>query len=155
MINKKDLKKFLKEAKINTYASGGEEGEVRLKDSGKKFEYKKGNFYYRDIYYGFNPFIGEEIVCQGEKVVWGMNYCGKIVSKIILPKQIYQFLQEALRKIPKSKPYRGPNRLKKDNFEYLNKVKGTIEKFEGEETIFYKGRLVYKLIYHGGIIIEK
>jgi len=34
-------------------------------------------------------------------------------------------------------------------------VKGTIENFEGEEKIFYKGKLLYKLIYHGRVVMEK
>ena len=41
MINQQQLKKFLREAKINTYAKSGESGEQILKDGGKKFEYKK------------------------------------------------------------------------------------------------------------------
>ena len=60
-----------------------------------------------------------------------------------------------VKKIPKDKPFRGPRRFKKDNFQYLNKIKGTVEKFKGEEKIFYKGKLVYGLVYHGGIILEK
>jgi hypothetical protein len=154
-MNIKQLSKFLVKAKISTYASSGEDGEKILPDRSKEFEFREGGFRYRDRYFGFNPFIGEEIVWQSEKIVWGMNYYGKIVSKIIPPKEIYQFLQEVLRKISKNKPFRGPDRLKKDNLKYFNKVKGTIEEFDGEEKIFYKGKLVYGLVYHGGIILEK
>ena len=151
----KQLSKFLVKAKINTYASSGEGGEKPLSDGNKEFEFREKEFKYRDRYFGFNPFVGEEIVWQNEKVVWGMNYYGKAISKSIPPKQIYQFLQEALKKIPKDKPFRGPRRFKKDNFQYLSKIKGTLEKFEGEEKISYKGKLVYGLVYHGGIILEK
>ena len=70
-------------------------------------------------------------------------------------KKIYQFLREALKKTIRDKPFRGPDNLKRNNFEYVNKVKGTIEKFEGQETIFYKKQLVYKLSYHGGLIMTK
>ncbi len=97
----KQLSKFLVKAKISTYASSGEGGEKILEDGSKEFEFKEGEFRYKDRYFGYNPFIGEEIVWQNEKVVWGMNYYGKVVSKIISPKQIYQFLQGTLRKIPK------------------------------------------------------
>ena len=149
------LSKFLVKAKISAYASSGEGGEKLLPDGGKEFEFRKEELKYRDRYFGFNPFVGQEVVFQDRKIVWGMNYHGKVVSKIISPKQVYQFLQRALRKILKDKPFRGPRRLKKDNFQYFNKVKGAVEKFEGEEKIFYKGKLVYKLIYHGGIVLEK
>jgi hypothetical protein len=37
-----------------------------------------------------------------------MNYYGKIVSEIIPAKDIYQFLQEALKRVTKDKPFRGP-----------------------------------------------
>ncbi|MDP3244459.1 MAG: DUF5680 domain-containing protein [bacterium] len=154
-MNIKQLSEFLVKAKINTYASSGEGGEKILPDGSKEFEFKEGEFKYRDRYFGFNPFLGEEIVFQNKKIVLGMNYYGKIVSKIVPPKEIYQFLREVLRSVQKNKPFRGPDRLKKDNWEYFNKVKGTVEEFKGEETIFYKGELVYKLTYHGGIIMER
>lgn len=149
------LSKFLVKAKINTYASSGEGGEKVLPDGSKEFEFIEREFKYRDRYFGFNPFIGQEIIFQNKKIVWGMNYCGKVVYKVISQKQVYQFLQEALRKIPKDKPFRGPRRFKKDNFQYFNKINGAVEKFEGEEKIFYKGKLIYGLVYHGGIILEK
>jgi len=154
-INLNQLNQFLVKAKINTYTSSGEGGEKILPDESKKFEFEEKEFKYRDRYFGFDPFIGEEIVWQSEKVIWGMNYYGEIVSEIISAKSIYQFLQEALKKITKDKPFRGPDNFKKDEFEYINKVEGTVEKFKGEEIIFYKKQVVYKLNYHGGLIATK
>jgi len=149
------LSKFLVKAKINTYASSGEgEGEM-LPDGSKEFKFEEREFEYRDRYFGFNPFIGEEIVWQNGKVVWGMNYYGEIVSEIISAKSIYQFLREALKRIPDDKPFRGPDNFKKGNFEYINKVEGIVEKFKGEETVFYKEQLVYRLSYHGGFATTK
>ncbi|HUT95999.1 MAG TPA: DUF5680 domain-containing protein [Candidatus Paceibacterota bacterium] len=154
-MNIKQLSKFLVKAKINTYTSSGEGGEKVLPDGSKEFEFTEGEFKYRDRYFGLNFFVGEEIIWKSGKTVWGMNYYGKIVSQTVSPRQIYQFLQETLKRIPENKPFRGPYRFKKDNFKYFNKTKGTVEKFEGEEMIFHKGKSVYKLIYHGGIIKEK
>jgi len=151
----KQLSKFLVKAKINTYASSGENEERILADGSKEFKFKEKEFKYRDRYFGYNPFIGQEIVWQDEKVVWGMNYYGKIFSETVPAKDIYQFLQEALKRVPKDKPFRGPNNYKRDDFKYINKVRGKIEKFEGQETIFYKNQLVYKLNYHGGLVIMK
>lgn len=149
----KQLSKFLVKAKINTYASSREGGEKILPDGSKEFEFKEKEFKYRDRYFGFNSFIGQEIVWQNEKVVWGMNYYGKIVLEIIPAKDIYQFLQEALKKITKDKPFRGPDNFKNDDFKYINKTKGAIKGFKGEEIIFYKEQIVYKLNYQGGLII--
>ena len=151
----KQLSKFLVKAKINTYVSSGEGGERILTDGSKQFEFKEKEFKYRDRYFGFNPFIGEEIVWQNEEVVWGMNYYGEIVSEIIPAKNIYQFLQEALKKIPDDKPFRGPDSFKKGDFKYINKIEGIVEKFKGEEIIFYKEQIVYKLNYHGGFVAIK
>ena len=151
----KKLSKFLVKAKINTYASSGEGGEKPLSNGNKEFEFREKEFKYRDRYFGFNPFVGEEIVWQNEKVVWGMNYYGKIVSEIIPAKKIYQFLQEALKKITKDKPFRGPDNFKNDDFEYINKVDGTVEWFKGQEVIFYRKQQVYKLNYHGGLTITE
>ena len=84
-----------------------------------------------------------------------MNYYGEIVSKIIPTKEIYQFLQEVLKRITEDKPFRGPDNFKQGDFEYFNKAEGTLKSFEGEEKIFYKKQLVYKLNYTGGLITEK
>ena len=151
----KQLSKFLVKAKINTYASSGEGGEKILPDGSKEFEFKEKEFKYRDRYFGNNPFIGEEIVWQNKKVVWGMNYYGEIVSEIIPTKEIYQFLQEVLKKITEDKPFRGPDNFKQGDFEYFNKAERTLKSSEGEEKIFYKKQLVYKLNYTGGLITEK
>ncbi|MFH1536321.1 MAG: DUF5680 domain-containing protein [Patescibacteria group bacterium] len=102
----KQLSEFLVKAKINTYASSGEREEKNLPDGSKELEFKEKEFKYRDRYFGYGHFIGEEIVWQNEKAVWGMNYYGEIISEIIPAKQIYQFLQEALKKITKNKPFR-------------------------------------------------
>lgn len=151
----KQLSKFLIKAKINTYASSGEGGEKILSDGGKEFGFEEKEFKYRDRYFGFNPFIGEEIVWQNGKIIWGMNYYGKIISEAIPAKQIYQFLQEALKKVTENKPFRGPDNLKQGDFEYFNKVEGMVKNFNGEEKIFYKKQPVYQLSYNGGLIVNK
>jgi len=149
------LSKFLVKAKINTYALSGENEEKVLFDESKEFEFEEKEFKYRDRYFGFDPFIGQEIVWQNGKIIWGMNYYGKVVSEVIPVKQIYQFLKEVLKKVLENKPFRGPDNFKQGDFEYFNKVEGVVENFQGEEAIFYKKQLVYKLNYHGGLVIRK
>ena len=151
-MNTKQLSKFLVKAKINTYASSEERQEKKLPDGSKEFGFEKKEFRYRDRYFGYGSFVGEEIVWQNEKAIWGMNYYGGIVSEIIPAKQIYQFLQEALKRVIENKPFRGPDNFKKNDFKYINEIKGTVEKFDGYEVVFYKEELVYKLSYHGGIV---
>lgn len=152
MINGQQLKIFLKEAKINTYAKAGEGGEQILRDNGKRFEYKKGKLHYRDTYFGSDIFMGEEIVFYQSKPVWGMNYYGSAFSQSVSNKEVYLFLKKALQKVTQEKPYRGPSHFMDKYFRYINKVNGSIKEFWGEEKIFYKKELVYILKYHGGLI---
>ena len=149
-----ELAKFLVEAKKNTYASVGESGEIILEDGSKELVYEENDLKYKDRYFGFNPFIGEEVVQKDGKTIWGMNYYGKILRKTISEKQVYNFLKEALSRVDKENPFRGPDNYKKEGFEYRNKVKGNIKNFKGVEIILYKGEEVYKLEYHGGMLNE-
>jgi len=149
------LNEFLVKAKVNTYASSGEGRERTLNDGTKELTYEEGQFKYRDRYFGFNPFIGEEVVFENNKVVWGMNYYGFITSNKVSAKEVYEFLKKALRKVKSDKSCRGPPKLKDRNFEYINKVDGNIEKFAGVEKIFYKKKEVYRLYYHGGSVKTK
>lgn len=145
-----NLKEFLVLAKINTYATAGEGGEKILEDGCKELSFSKEDFAYRDRYFGSNPFVGEEIIWQDNRVIWGMNYYGSAISDEISVKEIYEFLKESMQKVTAERPFRGPNDYKKEDFEYSDKSEGDINFFRGEECIKYKGKEVYKLYYHGG-----
>jgi len=147
-----ELKKFIVQAKVHTYASDGEGGEKNLPDGCKELEYNKENFKYRDRYYGFDPFVGEEVVWQDGKFVWGMNYYGEILSDSISSKEMYGFLQKAMRLVSEDRPFRGPESFKDGDFEYFDENNGDIESFYGTEKIAHKGQEIYRLRYHGGTI---
>jgi len=155
MFNKQNFKKFLREAKANTYARDGEGAETKLNNGSKKFEYKKDEFHYQDIHFGFNPFAGQEIIFYQQKPIWAMNYRGQIIIKNILAKDVYKFLKKALQKVSLANPYRGPAVYKNGDFKYINRTKGNIHDFSGQEKIYSKNKLAYTLNYHGGKIIEK
>jgi len=145
-----NLKKFLVKAKKSTYATEGEENERRLEDGAKELTYEEGEFKYRDRYYGFDPFGGEEVVWNNGKPVWTMEYRGRTTESKAPSKEIYKFLRKALREVKGDKPFRGPENFEKGQFKYTNRVKGDIKEFKGTERILYKGKKVYKLYYHGG-----
>lgn len=151
-MNAKEFKQFLVKAKKNTYALNGESKEKKLSDGSKELIFKENDFKYKDRYFGSKQFIGEEIVYYKNKPVWGMNYKGGINSDIIPYSDVYNFLKECLRKVNSIKPFRGPGGFKRDNLKYVNKVKGSIDSFIGEESILYKGKTIYKLNYQGGFI---
>ena len=79
-----------------------------------------------------------------------MNYFGKILSDKISQKEIYGFLKKSMQKINLDRPFRGPSNFKEGDFEYTDKGEGDINQFFRKRKIFYKGKEVYKLIYHGG-----
>jgi len=145
------LKKFLVKAKINTYATDGEDNEETLLDGTKELEFKEGDFLYRDRYFGSNPFIGEEVVFYNGKVIWGMNYCGGVILDVS-SEEIYVFLKKALRLVDKAIPFRGPKHFEDGKLKYINTVNGDIKKFDGIEKISSNEKGIYKLIYHGGIV---
>ena len=145
-----NLNEFLIKAKVSGYATGGEGKEIKLDDGGLKFLYKENDLVYSDIYYGFNPFAGQELVRKGNKVIWMLNYYGKSFypqDEII---QIYRFLKKALQKPENGLPLRGPKKFSDNNFEYSNIVNGDMGFFSGKEEILEGEKLIYELYYHGG-----
>jgi hypothetical protein len=146
------LKDFLIEAKKNTYGAGGEEKEIKLDDGGKKFIFEKDGWKYEDKYFGFDPFVGEEIVWQNGKVVWVMNYCGKVLKDTASPKEIYAFLKKALLQPDPLVPLRGPEKFEEGDFKYVNVGGGDLSLFQHVEVILYEGERVYELSCHGGMI---
>jgi hypothetical protein len=146
------LQDFLVKAKINTYASKGESKERKLKDGSKELIYKNANLMYRDRYFGFNPFIGEEIVWENGKAIWGMNYYGRILSNKIDSEQLYGFLKKAMCLVKTRRPFRGPTCFQEGEWDYKDKSHGTVSDFKGTEIIFFKKKKVYELKYHGGNI---
>ncbi len=145
-----ELSKFLVKAKTATYASEGEASERVLEDGAKELTFESGNFKYRDRYYGFNPFFGEEIVWQSGEIVWAMNYFGKIYPDEVPCEEVYKFLQSAMRQVKEDRPFRGPNNFKSGGFEYIDESTGDIHDFTGAERIIHKGQEIYRLNYHGG-----
>jgi hypothetical protein len=146
------LKKFLIGAKLHTYAAGGENKAMVLSSGEKEYIYEKDNLKYIDRYNGHEKFYGEENIFADNKLIWKMGYEGEIVSNVVSPDDIYDFLKKALRLVPGDKPFRGPQEYIEKDFEYTNEIKGNMEKFSGVEKIFYKNELAYRLIYNGKMI---
>jgi len=151
-ISNKQFSNFLVIAKRATYASSGEGGERQLADGTKELVLKEGLYKYRDRYFGSNPFIGQEVVFYKKKAVWAMNYYGAVINNIADSKEVYGFLKQALLKVSKGEPYRGPNSFTEVDWRYSMNVTGTVWYFSGKETIYYCGKKAYTLFFHGGEI---
>ena len=150
-----NLKQFIVKAKINGYANKGEAKEAILVDGCKELTFEEGQFKYRDRYFGWNPFIGEEIVWQDNTVIWAMNYYGIVFNEVKPTNQVYIFLQKALKHVKDDRPFRGPSSFEEADLEYQDENKGTVEQFTGVEKILYRGQEIYRLDYHGGNIKAK
>lgn len=147
------LEEFLIKAKGNAYAS--EEGGALLPDGSLEFTYQEGEFKYRDRYFGWNPFGGEEAVWQDDQIVWMMNYYGLVFDEVVPAAEVYSFLQNAMNQVKIDRPFRGPQTFKKGDFEYFDESQGSVDRFTGFERILYQGREIYRLHYHGGSIKPK
>ncbi|ACR80499.1 MULTISPECIES: DUF5680 domain-containing protein [Kosmotoga] len=146
----KEFIQFLIRAKQNTYAGDGEESEPSRPCS-KDLHYQEGEFLYIDTYLGSFDFIGEEAVWKNGRPIWGMNYYGRMLVDDI-PEGFIKCLKEALKNVPASAPYRGPETFKYGSFEYYCEWKGNVECFEGNEKILFEGKIIYKLSFHGGTL---
>lgn len=149
-----DFLNFLIEAKKNTYASFKMVEKIN-KDDSRELLYEVGKYKYVDRYYGFNPFIGQEIVFKDESFFWGLNYYGYIENHLVSEKEIYSFLKKALLKVESRFPFRGPNIYKEGDYEYFSDTSGDLEKFIGKERIEFKGKTIYVGFYHGGLVRPK
>jgi hypothetical protein len=144
---------FIIDAKLSGYAAGSGNNELKFEDGSKGSEYKSKEYRYLDRFYGFNPFSGSEFVFDSSgKLIWTMNYFGKIVQDCKDPSAIYNFLRDAMAKIDRDFPFRGPSKLEKDGYLYRNHQSGLFERFHGEECITKDDLELYKLHYHGGVI---
>jgi hypothetical protein len=149
------LNEFIVKAKKNTYASG--KPPKKLEDGFEEFTFKEGKYNYRDRYHAIDPkpFGGQECVWENGKLddpIWIMNYYGYILSDKAEHKEVYGFLRKAMSLVNEKIPFRGPVSFKEGDFEYMNKVSGDVNRFKGIEKIKFKGKVVYVLEYHGGVV---
>jgi hypothetical protein len=155
MFNKNEFLDFLVEAKKATYASQGDDASVTpLLTGSRQLEFQSGDFLYRDIYFGMAYFIGQETVYSQDNPIWSMAYSGGTINlnEIELVREIYSFLREAMRNVSFENPFRGPKEFIVGELSYKNESTGDFDSFSGEEFITFKGVVVYRLNYSGGLI---
>jgi len=147
-----ELREFIVEAKKSTYANVGEAGERELFEGAREFTFEKEEFRYRDRYYGFDPFSGQEVVWLRERPQWVMNYYGGTKSREVPPKKAFEFLKNALKLVDAEKPFRGPAHYKEGPLDYYCESIGSVEEFTGLEKITFRNSKVYDLSFHGGLV---
>ena len=152
-MNTQILAKFLNEANKATYAnkSAPKVAPSRLKSEDYHFE--KVGLIYHDTYFGGRDFIGEEIVYQNEKPVWGANYFGFVLDESVGEKDVYDFLRKAfMQEYDDVIPVRGPAKFSDGEWTYQFTANGGLENFTGQEEILLNSKVVYRCLIHGGFI---
>ena len=139
---------FLTISKQNTYANAKNEIEVENSFAAKFYQYTANDLTYQDRYVGNETFFGEEVVHQNGKVLWAMNYCGKVLNTNFSS----SFLKSALLKFDLQFPVRGPLHYSGGQYVYIMQYDGDINYFNGTENIYFQTELVYTGNFHGGFI---
>ncbi len=154
-----DFVPFLMRAKQATYAASSNPDmatrahRASSRPNSHDLGYTEGDWFYLDTYLGGLHFIGEEAVWQQNVSIWGMNYHGVMLQEAI-PTDFGDFLKLVLRNMPADAPYRGPHHFTQGEFAYRCSWQGSLERFQGEESIDYQGMPLYALSFHGGVILS-
>lgn len=139
---------FLCRAKKKTYASGEMPHGGSCRPESQDLQYREGEYFYLDSYFGGERFTGEEVLYHGETPLWAMNYSGRVLSERFRG----DFLKEALAQVQEEHPFRGPAIFTRGDDTYLFRHKGDFPWFQGEEEIYCKQEKVYECRVHGGMI---
>ena len=146
---------FLLQAKRSAYAGQDDDASVApLVPGSKQLEYRDGEYFYRDIYFGMAYFVGQEVVSYQGHAVWSMSYAGGVTraGQRYDARAIYGFLRLALRHGTETDPYRGPAGFSHESWAYTNSSNGSPDAFWGIEEITRDGAHVYECRYAGGVL---
>lgn len=152
MIDKRELYKFLVEAKKSTYAAGNSAPKIVNDDKSTTLVFENGDWKYHDNYFGGEPYGGREVVFFENQPVYMMVYYGRVDNSVTDINKVYGVLMDALKLIPEDKPYRGPEKYNNGNLSYENSFTGEVDNFFGEEIITENGKEIYKAKYIGGFV---
>ncbi len=146
------LHTFIVQAKRATYVGGGQKL-LPYRLGSHDLQFVEGEWAYHDSYLGENDFIGQEAVYYQQKVVWAMNYFGRILN----PAKITSAEAGAMIKVSLSKMYiegrfLGGFEHTEGDLTYIDTNDGDFTFFTGREWIQRDGQMVYELVYHGGLI---
>jgi hypothetical protein len=147
-----ELHDFIVRAKQATYVGDGQKL-LPYRLGSHDLQYVKGDWAYHDSYLGESDFIGQEAVYYQQKVVWGMNYFGRILnSEWITSAQAGAMIQTSLSKMYSEHRFLGGFQHTEGEFSYVDTNEGDYQFFTGREWISRNNEIVYELIYHGGLI---
>ncbi|TPG60777.1 DUF5680 domain-containing protein [Ewingella americana] len=120
-------------------------------------EYCRGEYIYRNYYIGYRKVNGIILVLKNKKPIWIMTYEGG-VSNIDTSdghvNSINKFVRQNLARSTIIQAIRGPSEFHTDKMSYRNRFFGSINKFNGIETVTGEGKvIIYTLMYSGSNVI--
>ena len=153
-----ELNQFIGKASKATYASGGGKVDEPQRNGFKELEYSEGNWYYRDSYTGFLRSWGQEVVWHDNTPFWTCLYGGGMSDGYMDNKaaeETFAFLKKVLSSGDKENQFqpRGPKTFNDGEWSYQCDVEGSIEKFQGHESISRNGLIVFTHDFAGGLVI--
>lgn len=152
-IDTKKLADFLEAANKSTYANKDAPKATPTRLRSEDYHFEQDSLIYHDTYFGGRDFIGEEVVYENRKPVWGMNYYGYVLNPSTSEKEVYDFLRKALmQEYSNVIPVRGAGSYVEGVWKYTNKPVGDLGRFTGVEEIYKNRELLYRADYHGGYV---
>lgn len=153
-INLKDLNDFIVKAKSVSYVGGGQKL-LPSRPGSHDLQFGEGNWNYHDCYFGSSDFIGEEAVYFKHRIIWIMNYYGRIIGPaMITAEEAGKIIMASLSKMYLEGRFLGGFKHVERDYVYFDTNQGDIASFTGREWIDLNGKTVYELQYHGGLIRE-
>src|SRR3989338_7498907 len=153
-MDKEALRQFLIDSNKSGYAGGKEKQWIKERDGSTTIPSEKGDWKSHDNYFGGEPYGGRAVVFLKNKPVWVIVYYGWVVKNIETD-LVYKVLRNALTRMPKEHPFRGPKEYREGEYVYVNSWEGDVECFSGEEKIAQGEKLIYKANYIGGLVDER
>lgn len=150
----KQLQQFLIASNKAGYAGGNEKAWKKEKNHSTTIEFKQGDWYSHDNFFGGEPYGGRVVVFYKDKPVWMMVYYGWVVEGVAVD-SIYAILRNALMRMPEEAPFRGPKEYCEKSFIYSNTWQGSITRYFGEEKIMHNNSIIYTSNYRGGFVDKR
>jgi hypothetical protein len=148
-----ELKEFYYKASMHGYGSEANQTDAESADGSTVIEYESGDWRYKDVYYGGEPYSGMTTIFFRGVACFTLVYWGKVLPGV-KKQDVYDCLMPALMKANPSHPWRGPNVFRAANgLQYVNVWHGNVEEFHGHEEITDEnGSLLFETNYRGGIV---
>jgi hypothetical protein len=146
------LQSFIVQAKRATYVGSGQKL-LSYRQGSHDLQFFDGDWAYHDSYLGESDFIGQEAVYFQGKVVWAMNYFGRILNPAqITSAQAGALIKASLTQMYAEGRFLGGFEHTQGELTYVDTSDGDYTFFTGREWIHRRAEVVYELVYHGGLI---